>query len=205
MKRDSVRRNPVRSSSFKNTVLLFLKCVKTLMREKGQSPFKKPSFREQQETRWSVLVRMGNGPRRARGKATLNGAECGRPWNASAGGWRKLHRQGKKKLKSHFFLYLHSAPGAEIACCTAVPWEEEFEPLRHSEFLLCQLAGTEAPGEGRLAACMLFRVSDASDKTVGTEVILSYNQGGKFRNKKYGNTSIIFKSTFRGNFYEFYT
>lgn len=205
MKRDSVRRNPVRSSSFKNTVLLFLKCVKTLMREKGQSPFKKPSFREQQETRWSVLVRMGNGPRRARGKATVNGAECGRPWNASAGGWRKLHRQGKKKLKSRFFLYLHSAPGAEIACCTAVPWEEEFEPLRHSEFLLCQLAGTEAPGEGRLAACMLFRVSDASDETVGTEVIFSYNQGGKFRNKKYGNTSIIFKSTFWGNFYEFYT
>lgn len=59
MKRDSVRRNPVRSSSFKNTVLLFLKCVKTLMQEKGQSPFKKPSFREQQEKRWSVLVRMG--------------------------------------------------------------------------------------------------------------------------------------------------
>lgn len=203
MKRDSVRRNPVRSSSFKNTVLLFLKCVKTLMREKGQSPFKKPSFREQQETRWSVLVRMGNGPRRARGKAAVNGAECGRPWNASAGGWRKLHRQGKKKLKSRFFLYLHSAPGAEIACCTAVPWEEEFEPLRHSEFLLCQLAGTEAPGEGRLAACMLFRVSDASDETVGTEVIFSYNQGGKFRNKKYRNTSIIFKSTFWGNFMSF--
>lgn len=59
MKRDSVRRNPVRSSSFKNTVLLFLKCVKTLMQEKGQSPFKKPSFREQQEKCWSVLVRMG--------------------------------------------------------------------------------------------------------------------------------------------------
>lgn len=29
------------------------------MREKGQSPFKKPGFREQQEKRWRVLVRMG--------------------------------------------------------------------------------------------------------------------------------------------------
>lgn len=92
-----------------------------------------------------MLVKDGHGPRRTRGKATVNGAECGRPRNASAGGRRKLHRQGKKKLKSSFFLYLHSAPRAEIARCTAVPWEE-LEPLSHSELLLCQLAGTVAPG-----------------------------------------------------------
>lgn len=65
------------------------------MREKGQSPFQTPSFREQQEKRRSVLVRMSMAHEEHRG-AAVGGAECGHPWNASAGGWRKLHRQGKR-------------------------------------------------------------------------------------------------------------
>lgn len=75
----------MRSSVFKNTLLLFLKCVKTFMREKGQSPFQKPSFREQQEKRRSVLVRMSMAHEEHRG-AAVGGAECGHPWHASAGG-----------------------------------------------------------------------------------------------------------------------